>query len=143
MPHFPPQNPGQDTHASSVGVMGTTIDAIKLVLTSVLSTGPWRRDPNVVQMPWNSEIEKLTLARADTDTSASHLPLKIGIYSTDRVVTPHPPVRRGLHIVRAALEAQGHKVKLLELNSLRSIDKKLIDSLVGCWLGSTFAYSSS
>ncbi|KAK3169593.1 hypothetical protein OEA41_008977 [Lepraria neglecta] len=45
------KNPGQDTYASSVGVMGTTMDEVKLVMTSILSTQPWIRDPAVISMP--------------------------------------------------------------------------------------------
>ncbi|KAL8940143.1 MAG: hypothetical protein Q9211_002417 [Gyalolechia sp. 1 TL-2023] len=90
--------------------MGTSIDAVKLVLTSLLSTSPWLRDPNVVNMPWNSEVETSTLARANPDGSANSAPLKIAIYWTDGVVTPHPPVERGLRIVQGALQDLKHKV---------------------------------
>ncbi|KAI4268032.1 MAG: hypothetical protein L6R38_007989, partial [Xanthoria sp. 2 TBL-2021] len=103
-------NPGQDTYASSIGVMGTTVDAIRLVMTSVLSTSPWLRDPNVVKMPWNSEAETSTLARANADGSASDVPLKIGIYWTDGVVTPQPPVTRGLRIIRGLIQDLKHKI---------------------------------
>lgn len=91
--------------------MGTSLDAIKLVMSSVLSTSPWLRDPNVVKMPWNSGVESSTLARATGDGSAASLPLKIGMYWTDGVVTPHPPVQRGLRIVHALLRAMNHKVR--------------------------------
>ncbi|KAL8993932.1 MAG: hypothetical protein Q9188_007204, partial [Gyalolechia gomerana] len=104
------KNPGQDTYPSSVGVMGTTIDAVKLVLISILSTSPWLRDPDVVKMPWNSDAESSTLARANADGSAKHAPLKISIYWTDGVVTPHPPIRRGLRVVQDALQDLRHKV---------------------------------
>ncbi|KAL8951488.1 MAG: hypothetical protein Q9222_002542 [Ikaeria aurantiellina] len=103
-------NPGQDVYPSSVGVMGTSIDAVTLVLASLISTCPWNQDPNVVRMPWNKEAEIATLARANADGSAGLMPLKIGIYWTDGVVTPHPPVHRGLLIVYDVLKALGHKV---------------------------------
>ena len=91
--------------------MGTSLDAIKLVMASVLSTSPWLRDPNVVKLPWNSEVESSTLARATADGSAGSLPFKIGMYWADGVVTPHPPVQRGLRIVHALLRAMNHKVR--------------------------------
>ncbi|KAL9032918.1 MAG: hypothetical protein Q9180_006227 [Flavoplaca navasiana] len=122
------KNPGQDTHASSVGAMGTSLDAIKLVLTSVLSTSPWLRDPNVVKMPWNSEVEASTLARATADGSAASLPLKIGMYWTDGVVTPHPPVQRGLRIVHALLQALNHKM----YGGIFLVGKRLISNVTGC-----------
>ena len=92
--------------------MGTTIDAVKLVMTSILSTEPWIRDPVVIRMPWNSEMEKSTLARAKLNGSANkELPLKIGVFWTDGVVGPQPPIRRGLRIVHDVLKSMGHKVE--------------------------------
>ncbi|KAI4088881.1 MAG: hypothetical protein LQ344_005767 [Seirophora lacunosa] len=91
-------------------VMGTTVEAIRLVLTSMLSTNPWLCDPNVVNMPWDSKIETLTLARADAQGFAKDAPLKIGIYWTDGVITPHPPVTRGLCMVHDMLKVLCHKV---------------------------------
>lgn len=115
--------------------MGTTIDAVKLVLISVLSTSPWLRDPNVVKMPWNSDAESSTLARANADGSAKHAPLKIGIYWTDGVVTPHPPVRRGLRVVQDALQGLRHKVKHMVMDDVSShrqeTDRAPVRSLTG------------
>ena len=92
--------------------MGKTIDAVKLVLTSIISTKPWIRDPNVVRLSWNSGIETSILERANADGSAnSKEPLKIGVYWTDGVVSPQPPVSRGMRIVHDVLKDMGHKVK--------------------------------
>ncbi|KAK0512126.1 hypothetical protein JMJ35_005254 [Cladonia borealis] len=105
------QNPGQDTYASSVGVMGTTIDAVKLVMSSILSTEPWLRDPGVIRMPWNFEMEKSTIARAKPDGSANQdLPFKFGVFWTDGVVGPQPLIRRGLRLLHDLLKSKGHKV---------------------------------
>ena len=107
----PTQNPGQDTYASSVGVMGTTIDAVKLVMSSILSTQPWLRDPAVIRMPWNVEMENSTVARAKPDGSAHQdIPLKFGVFWTDGVVGPQPPIRRGLRLIQDLLKSKGHKV---------------------------------
>jgi amidase len=83
--------PGETTYASSVGVMGTTIDALHLVISSVLSTQPWLRDSNVAPIPWRQHITDETLSRANSGRK----PLKLGIFWTDGVVNPHPPVSRG------------------------------------------------
>jgi hypothetical protein len=48
----PLQNPGQNTYASSVSFLSNSIDALELVISSVLSTQPWLRDPEVVAIPW-------------------------------------------------------------------------------------------
>ncbi|KAI4241118.1 MAG: hypothetical protein L6R40_004757 [Gallowayella cf. fulva] len=105
-------NPGQDTHASSVGVMGTSVGALKLIMASMLSTEPWTRDPNVVKMPWNDDIEGWTLAKANPSWSADKSwALKFGMFWTDGVVTPHPPVRRALRLVHDVLKQTGQKVR--------------------------------
>jgi len=104
-------NPGQLSYASSVGVMATSIGSLKLVASALLSTKPWIRDPNVVPMPWRLEIEQQTLARATSEgRSNEKAPLKLGILFDDGYMTPHPPITRGLQIVRDALAEAGHKV---------------------------------
>lgn len=91
--------------------MGTTIDAIKLVMTSILSTEPWLRDPGVIRMPWDGAMEETTLARANLDGSANdNLPFKFGFFWSDGVVAPQPPVGRGLRILYDMLKSHGHRV---------------------------------
>lgn len=111
------QNPGQNTYASSVGFLSNSIDALRLVMSSVLSTQPWLRDPEVVTIPWREALVQSTLSRASIDGSSNHtLPFKLGIYWTDGVVAPQPPIIRGLHTVVDTLKKAGHKV-----NYVRSI----------------------
>lgn len=103
--------PGETTYSSTVGVLGTSIDAIHLVFSSIMSTEPWTRDPNLVPIPWRQNLADETLARSDALGKANgKLPLKLGIYWTDQVVTPHPPIARGLHLVVDAVKKAGHKV---------------------------------
>ena len=90
--------------------MGTTIDGVKLVMSSILSTEPWLRDPVDVRMPWNLEMETSTLARAKPDVN-QELPLKFGVFWTDGVVGPQPPIKRGLRLLYDLLKSQGHEVK--------------------------------
>lgn len=73
--------PGETTYASTVGVMGTSLDAIHLVLRSVLLAQPWIRDPNVVPVPWRDDYVEETLSRAAAaDGKANdNKPLKLGI----------------------------------------------------------------
>ena len=104
------QNPGQNTYASSIGFLSNSIDALRLVMSSVLSTKPWLRDPEVVTIPWREALVQSTLSRASIDGSSNHnLPLKLGIYWTDSVVSPQPPIIRGLHTVVDTLRRAGHK----------------------------------
>ena len=83
-------------------------------MSSVLSTQPWLRDPEVVSIPWRQEIVDNILSRASADGSSNdNIPLKLGIYWTDEVVGPHPPIIRGLHAVVDTLRKSGHKVRLI------------------------------
>lgn len=91
--------PGQ-TYASTIGVMETSLDAIHLVIRPVLSTEPWLRDSNVVPMPWRDDPVKKILSRAEASGKTNdNKPLKSGIFWTDGVVTPHPPIARGFNLV--------------------------------------------
>lgn len=91
--------------------MGTSIEAIKLVMNSILSTKPWIRDPAVISMPWNDASEQSTFERANSDGSANdQLPFKFAIFWNDGVVAPHPPIIRGLRILHNLLKSRGHKV---------------------------------
>ena len=93
--------------------MGTSLDAVKLVMSSILSSKPWMRDPRVVGIPWNIGVEQTTLARARPDGSARQgLHLKLGIFCSDGVVAPHPPVARGLRILNDLLKDRGHTVSI-------------------------------
>ncbi|KFY92325.1 hypothetical protein V500_04203 [Pseudogymnoascus sp. VKM F-4518 (FW-2643)] len=104
-------NPGQTTYASSIGFLSNSIDGLELVMSSVLSTQPWLRDPEVVTMPWRQDLVDSTLSRASPEGSSNgNSPLKLGIYWTDGVVGPQPPIIRGLHTVVDTLRKAGHKV---------------------------------
>ena len=92
--------------------MGTTIDAVGLVMCSILSTQPWLRDPVVVKMPWDFDMQDWILGRAKADGSANqYLPLKFGVFWTDGVVAPQPPIKRALQLLHDLLKSRGHKVK--------------------------------
>ncbi|OAL70015.1 hypothetical protein A7D00_5544 [Trichophyton violaceum] len=105
-------NPGQNTYSSSIGVLSTSHDSIQLMMKSILSTQPWLRDPVVFSVPWRDDIVAEILARVTPDGSAKsdQKSLKFGILYTDNIVTPHPPVTRGLHVLEDALKKAGHKV---------------------------------
>ena len=78
-------------------------------------------------MPWNSDMEKSTLARALPDGSANEeLPLKLGVFWTDGVVGPQPPIERGLRIVHDVLKSMGHKIML---NKFTYVLLSIVDAL--------------
>lgn len=104
-------NPRRNNISLTVGVLGTSLDAIHLVFSSVLATKPWLRDPSLVPISWRQDIVEQTLARATSNGIVNdQRPLKLGIYWTDNVVTPHPPVARGLRTVVERVKQAGHKV---------------------------------
>lgn len=120
-------NPGQNTYRSTVGFLGTSLDALELLLKSVLSTEPWQRDPSVVPIPFRQEVLDSCSSRVDEQgyVKPAAKPLKIGVLWTDGVVGPHPPVLRGLRMVHDALKSSGHKV-----SPLPRFHKYLIDVLL-------------
>ncbi|KAF2489815.1 amidase [Lophium mytilinum] len=92
-------NPGQTNIPSSIGLMGITLPSLRLLMTAILSTQPWLRDPDVVPLPWRGDHEYVKASR----------PLCFGIMATDGVVMPHPPILRGMRLVKEAIEKAGHK----------------------------------
>ncbi|KAI9888341.1 MAG: hypothetical protein M1814_000572 [Vezdaea aestivalis] len=124
-------NPGQNTYPSTVGFMSPSLDSLELLLSSVLSTQPWLRDPAVVALPWRRQILDDTLARAQPNgLSNDKTPLKIGMFWTDGVVGPQPPVVRGLHILSSVIKKSGHKVNPSEYNRLPLFDVRKLQQVV-------------
>jgi amidase len=105
-------NPGQDTYRSSIGFMGTSLEAIELVFKAVLGTEPWLRDPAVIPIPFRSGMQESYLSKVDSrgNAKSTEKPLKMGVFWSDGMVGLHPPVLRGLHVVADALKKAGHKV---------------------------------
>ena len=71
----------------------------------MLESKPWLEDPKVAAMPWNIDIGE---AVASTKKSG----FTFGVMRHDGVVTPHPPIQRGMEWVISALRSQGHEVYL-------------------------------
>ena len=89
---------------SVVGIMGDSIQSLRLVLKSLLSTKPWLRDPDVINMPWRGD------KRNTEGSTGDRKPLSFGLMQNDGVVTPHPPIARALRIVVKAVQEAGHEV---------------------------------
>ncbi|ESZ93257.1 hypothetical protein SBOR_6357 [Sclerotinia borealis F-4128] len=92
-------NPGQTLIPSSVGFLSRSIEGLELVMSSLLSTSPWLRDPAVVSIPWRKEV-RLNARKK----------LKFGVFWWDGMMQPHPPVKRALEMVVTALQNAGHEV---------------------------------
>ena len=71
------------------------------------------REPKVVSTSWKRDVEQSTLVRVKPDGSAKQgLQLKFGIFWSDGVVAPHPPVSRGLCLLHDLLKKKGHTVSI-------------------------------
>ncbi|OCL15205.1 amidase [Glonium stellatum] len=93
-------SPGQTIMPSAIGFMATSVLSLKLIMTSLLSTKPWLRDPDVVDMPWRNIAE----------LEVRNTSLCFAVFTNDEKVTPHPPVIRAIKMVVDAVKKAGHKV---------------------------------
>ncbi|KAI9367607.1 amidase signature domain-containing protein [Aspergillus egyptiacus] len=94
---------GQEVMPTVVGIMGHSVDSLRLILKSLLSTEPWLSDPYTLPVPWRSEREY------DPHHEPGYKPA-FGFLTNDGVLTPHPPVSRALEIVKEALRLKGHEL---------------------------------
>ncbi|KAF2117414.1 amidase signature domain-containing protein [Lophiotrema nucula] len=102
---------GQNTVLSVVGPLATSVSSLRLVMKALLAQKPWLHDPFVHELPWRHEQEKEILELTGAIGDASKVGrLSFGVFKTDGIVTPHPPVRRAVDIVVKALQDLGHEV---------------------------------
>ncbi|KAF5541802.1 general amidase [Fusarium mexicanum] len=120
-------NPGQDTYRSTIGFMGTSIDALEVVFRAVLGREPWMKDPAVIPIPFRKEVMESYRRRADEKGNAKfgERPLKMGVLWNDGMVGLHPPVLRGLKVVVEALKRAGHKGGFLSADGAHDIHQHL------------------
>ncbi|EDN99928.1 hypothetical protein SS1G_02786 [Sclerotinia sclerotiorum 1980 UF-70] len=99
---------------SSGGFLSRSLEGLELVMSSLLSTSPWLRDPAVVPIPWRKE-----------DRLKARKRLKFGIFSWDGMIQPHPPVTRALEIVVNALKHAGHEPAIMNADGSQHIQQQL------------------
>ena len=85
------------------GIMGHSVETLRLVFKALLSTEPWLYDPYVLPVPWREY---------SVDQGPGKTRLAFGFIKDDGVVTPHPPIARALEIIQKAMLAAGHQVCL-------------------------------
>lgn len=95
---------GQDSIPSVLGPLSGSLDGVKSFMRGVVSRQPWLKDPLVVRKPWNE-------SEYDLAEHGFGKALCFAILWDDGFVLPHPPITRGLRMVKNALEAAGHKGK--------------------------------
>ncbi|THH27944.1 hypothetical protein EUX98_g6243 [Antrodiella citrinella] len=93
---------GQESILSVLGPMANSLSAVKQFTKAVLDAKPWDRDPLVVRKPWSEREYALEYHNGG-------VAMCFAIMWDNGVVKPHPPLVRALKVVKAALEAAGHK----------------------------------
>jgi amidase len=112
-----PRNNGDDLVVRAVaGPLSRTLDGLEVFTKSVLELKPWEWDATCVPIPWSQKHYEEFLP-------TSNRKLSVGIVSSDGIITPHPPILRGLSRTTAALRDAGHEV----------IESSLFDGTEGMW----------
>lgn len=93
---------GQDSIQSVLGPMSNSLRGLKIFTQSVIQAKTWRFDPLVIAKPWSEEEYKLV-------NHGNGQGLCFGIMWNDGDIVPHPPIIRGLELVKKALLEAGHQ----------------------------------
>ncbi|KAF8812123.1 amidase [Phlegmacium glaucopus] len=106
LPYYGAKNAlsGQESILSVLGPMSNSLSGVKDFMTAVIGEKPWRLDPVVVRKPWS--VDEWNLC----EHGGVDAQLCFAIMWDNGVVRPHPPLVRAMKMVKAALEAAGHKV---------------------------------
>ncbi|TFK57254.1 general amidase [Heliocybe sulcata] len=94
---------GQDSIPSVFGPFSNSLSGIKMFMKSVIDLKPWRKDPLAIRKPWDEEAYKLS-------EHGEGKRLCFGIMRHDGNIMPHPPILRGLKMMKDALVNAGHTV---------------------------------
>ena len=119
---------GQNSILSVVGPLATTARSVKLLTKAILSQNPWLYDPLVVELPWRDAQEQAVYDIIKATSSDQQL--SFGVFKSDGVVSPQPPVARAVDMVVAALEKCGHKI----LEWKPPSHEKLLGIVFNTWL---------
>lgn len=106
-----PQLPGLPIAAGSIGILSYDLDGIQTVFRAILEASPWTSDIDMLEIPWRQEKHDRILARGcSSASSAANGRLVFGIMNSDSNVSPHPPIRIALQVVKTALIESGYEV---------------------------------
>lgn len=81
-------------------LMGHSVETLRQVFQSLLSTEPWLYDADVLPIPYREEKEL---------ADVGELPA-FGFLADDGIVTPHPPIARALSTIKSAIEYAGYEL---------------------------------
>ncbi|KZT30418.1 general amidase [Neolentinus lepideus HHB14362 ss-1] len=113
---------GEDSVPSVFGPLSNSISGIKAFMKAVIDLEPWKKDPLAVRKHWDHEAYQLS-------EHGEGKCLCFGIMWDDGNIVPHPPVLRGLTMIKDALVNAGHIVK-----DWKPINhKEMNDTAVAIW----------
>nr|XP_036589838.1 amidase [Colletotrichum truncatum]KAF6801843.1 amidase [Colletotrichum truncatum] len=110
---FPCHSVGESSLDYITGVAGplsSSVDGLEVYAKALLSLNPWDWDATCIKMPWDDQLYR----------EKKNQKLCFGFVMHDGVVRPHPPIQRGMDLVREALERAGHSV--VDVDLLRASD---------------------
>lgn len=92
-------NIGFDSIVGTSGFLCRSLRDVELTHSLIINSEAWKQDPALTPLPWR---------RSETLTGRGNgSKLCIGFALDDGFVRPHPPIKRGLLALRAALEKTG------------------------------------
>ncbi|RMX92567.1 hypothetical protein D0867_14539 [Hortaea werneckii] len=100
---------GLPVASGTIGIMSQDVQSVELVFKALLEDAPWRRDPDVIEMPWRPEKQYALQRRAGVPGQRSGR-LVFGLLKCDGNVRPHPNIAEGLRHLEEALLEDGHEV---------------------------------
>jgi hypothetical protein len=86
----------------------------------IIGTEPWKQDPALLPLPWKRE--------ATLTGKGSEGKIRVGFMLDDGFIRPHPPIKRGLLALRAALE-QDPTFEIVDYGEFAAFSPELCGSL--------------
>ena len=86
-------NRGSESILSVTGPLSRSLDTVNLVMKTVIEAKPWLIDPTLVPLDWKRPENKK---------------FRVGIYVSDHIVNPSPPINRALSMVTEKLKSLGN-----------------------------------
>jgi amidase len=89
-------------------VIATALPSLKLLMSAIVSAKPWMHDPALLGLSWREVEDAWDISRAPGTRK-----LCLAVMESDGVVTPHPPIARGIRMLIDALKRAGHTVSII------------------------------
>lgn len=89
---------GQECMPSVIGPMARSLADVEMITKLVVDGALWKYDPKVIPIPWRAP------------TTSKNQTYTFGLWKSDSLVMPHPPIVRALEEVTRKLVDHGHEV---------------------------------